>query len=229
MSFGNTPEALARRRYAGHGEREISERSFNLIIGLVLIWGFFLNYLMVAFFGREIALWAARTNPFVWIIGYTALIIIGNVMISKPGPLESFIGYNLIAVPIGVVLCTVLTGINPEIIETTVLLTAIVTLSFMIAAILFPGFFLGLGRVLFFALLITLIGEVFSMLFFRRGFMYEWIYAGIFGLYIGYDWARANTCAKTVNNAIDLSASLYLDIINLFLRILRIVMRNDRD
>ncbi|MBR6766438.1 MAG: US12 family protein [Clostridia bacterium] len=229
MSFGNTPEALARRRYVRHNETEISERAFNLIIGAVLMWGFLLNYLMVAFFGREIAMWAARTNPFVWLIGYTALVIAGSVLISKPSPLTSFIGYNLIAVPIGVVLCTVLTGINPETVETTVLLTAIVTLSFMIAAILFPGFFLRMGRVLFFALLATLIGETVSMIFFRRGFMYEWIYAGIFSLYIGYDWARANTCAKTVNNAVDLSASLYLDIINLFLRILSIVMRNDRD
>lgn len=229
MSFGNTPETLAQRKYMKSGDTAVSERTFNLIIGLMLTWGFGLNYLMVSLFGREIAMWAVNTNPFVYLIAYFALVIVGNILISKPSPLLSFIGYNLIAVPIGVVLCTVLVGINPEIIRTTVLITAIITLSFMIAAILFPGFFLSLGRVLFFALLATLIGEVVTMLFFRRGFVYEWIYAGIFSLYIGYDWARANTCAYTVDNAVDLSASLYLDIINLFLRILRIVMRNDRD
>ena len=48
----------------------------------------------------------------------------------------------------------------------------------------------------------------------------------LFRSYIGYDWARANTCARTVNNAIDLSASLCLDIVNLFLRILQIMNRN---
>ncbi len=229
MSFGNTAESLAERRYLRRGETEISERTFNLIIGLVLTWGFGLNYLMVSLFGREIAMWSAQTNPFVYFIGYFVLVLIGNVLISKPSAVMSFIGYNLIAVPVGVVLCTVLVGVDPGIIKTTVLITAIITLSFMIAAILFPGFFLSLGRVLFFALLATLLGEVFTMLFFRRGFVYEWIYAGIFSLYIGYDWARANTCAYTVNNAVDLSASLYLDIINLFLRILRIVARNDRD
>jgi len=229
MSFGNSPEALARRRYPARGETLISERMFNLIIGLVLLWGFSLNYLMVTLFGREISLWAVRTNPFIWIILYSALVITGSVLISKPSPLLSFIGYNLIAVPVGVVVCTALQGVDPEIVRTTVLLTAIVTLSFMILAILFPGFFLGMGRVLVWALMATLIGELVSMLFFRRSFMYEWIYAGIFSVYIGYDWVRANTCAHTVNNAVDLSASLYLDIINLFLRILRIVARSRRD
>lgn len=229
MSIGNTPEALAQRRYLKQGETEISERAFNLIIGLILAWGFGLNYLMVSLFGDQIALWAARTNPFVYLIGYIALVFMGSAMIASPSPAMSFVGYNLIAVPVGVVVCTVLVGVDPDIVRTSVLLTAIITLSFMIASLLFPGFFLSLGRVLFFGLLATLVGELVTMLFFRRGFVYEWIYAGIFSLYIGYDWARANTCARTVNNAVDLSASLYLDIINLFLRILRIVSRSRRD
>lgn len=39
--------------------------------------------------------------------------------------------------------------------------------------------------------------------------------------YIGYEWARANSIPKTVDNAID-SAALY---INLFLRLVRILGR----
>jgi len=230
MSFGNTAESLARRKYLARGEKAVSERTFNLIIGLVLTWGFLMNWLMVTAFGRQIAVWASNVNPFLYLIGYFVLVFAGNALIAQPGPLLSFIGYNMIAVPIGVVLCMALVGVDPEIIRTSVLLTGIITVSFMIAAILIPGFFLRMGRVISLALLIALIGEVITMFFSRRGFMFEWIFAGIFGMYIGYDWARANTCAYTVNNAIDLSACLYLDIINLFLRILSIVMRkNDRD
>lgn len=227
MSLGNNQQAIEQRRYLKYGETEISERAFNLIIGGVLAWGFFLNYIMVALFGDRIAYFAARMNPFAYLLIYIVLVLIGSAMIARPSPILSFIGYNLIAVPIGVVLCGALAGIDPSIIETSVLLTAIITLSFMIASVLFPGFFLSIGRVLFFSLLFTLLGELITMIFFRRGFMYEWLYAGIFSLYIGYDWARANTCARTVDNAIDLSASLYLDIINLFLRVLRIVARNN--
>ena len=136
------------------------------------------------------------------------------------------IGYNLIALPIGVVVCACVTGIPVSIVESAVLVTAIVTLSFMILATIFPGFFLSMGRALGVGLLVAIIAELVSMLIFRSvSSVFEWIFVAIFSLYIGYDWARANTCARTVNNAIDLAANLYLDIINLFLRILEIMSK----
>jgi len=149
-------------------------------------------------------------------------------MVVKGGAALSFVGYTLIAAPIGMVLCLSLQGVPVSIIKSAVLITAIVSLSFMIAGALFPGFFLKLGRVLLFSLLFTIVGSLISALLFRHSgnMMFEWIGAAVFSLYIGYDWARANTCARTVNNAIDLSASLYLDIVNLFLRILQIMSRN---
>ena len=51
---------------------------------------------------------------------------------------------------------------------------------------------------------------------------------GLFSMFIGFDWARCNVCACTVNNAVAAAANLYLDIINLFLRILRILNRGRR-
>ena len=56
----------------------------------------------------------------------------------------------------------------------------------------------------------------------------SWVGVVIFSLYIGYDWARANTCAPTLDNAVDLAANLYLDIINLFLRILSLLGKRRR-
>ena len=47
----------------------------------------------------------------------------------------------------------------------------------------------------------------------------------IFTLYIGYDWARAQAFPKTANNAICSAADIYVDIINLFLLILRLMDR----
>jgi len=47
----------------------------------------------------------------------------------------------------------------------------------------------------------------------------------IFCGYVGVDWGRANQVPKTVDNAVDSAAALYMDIINLFLRILRILGR----
>ncbi len=228
MALGNSQSILEKRQALNEGDVEISERAFNLIIGGMLLWGFFLNYVTVAFFARQVMAMVAGINPFVFLIGYIVLVLLGNTLVVKGGAGLSFVGYTLIAAPIGIVVCLSVQGVPVDTVKSAVLVTAIVTLSFMIAGTLFTGFFLKLGRVLFFSLLFTIVGSLVSLLLFRgRGHMiYEWLGAGIFSLYIGYDWARANTCAKTVDNAIDLSASLYLDIINLFLRILEIMGKN---
>ena len=228
MALGNSQMILAERRTLREGDVEISERAFNLIIGAMLLWGFALNYLTVALFGEQVLRLVYGMNPAVFLIGYFVLVLVGNVMVVRGGAALSFIGYTLIAAPIGIVVCMAVQGVPLAIVKSAVLTTAIVTLSFMIAGTLFTGFFLKLGRVLFFSLLFLVIGGLVSLLLLgrRTGMVYEWLGVGVFSLYIGYDWARANTCARTVDNAIDLSASLYLDIINLFLRILRIMSKN---
>jgi FtsH-binding integral membrane protein len=44
--------------------------------------------------------------------------------------------------------------------------------------------------------------------------------AALFCGYIAYDWAKAQEESPTADNAVDACVGLYLDIINLFLRIL---------
>ncbi len=230
MALGNTEAILKQSKVIREGEQVVSERTFNLIIGGMLLWGFLLNFLTVSLFGEQVLRLVYGVNPFVFLIGYIVLVLAGNALVMRGSTALSFIGYTLIAAPIGMVICLSVQGIPVSTVKSAVLITAIVTLSFMIAATVFTGFFLSLGRVLFFSLLFTIVGGLISTLLFRgRGFvLYEWLSAGIFSLYIGYDWARANTCAPTVHNAVCLSASLYLDIVNLFLRILSILNRNDR-
>ena len=228
MALGNSQAIFNERKFLRDGDVEISERAFNLVIGGMLLWGFLLNYLTVALFGEQAARLVYNMNPLVFFLFYLVLVIAGNTMIVRGGPAMSFVGYTLIAAPIGILICTVVRGIPASTVQSAVLITAIVTLSFMIAGTLWTSFFLSLGRVLFFSLMFTVVGGLISLLLFRgRTYrIYEWLGAGIFSLYIGYDWARANTCARTLDNAIDLSASLYLDIINLFLRVLEILGRN---
>ena len=51
----------------------------------------------------------------------------------------------------------------------------------------------------------------------------SWIAAGVFSLYIGYDVYRSQQFPKTVDNAVDCALDIYMDIANLFLRILQIL------
>lgn len=223
VNFGNNAQSLAERRVLHEGDVELSERAFNGVIGGLLLWGFLLNYLTVVFWGDTIV----RTlsgRPIAFFIAYLVLAIAGGVLIARPSPALSLVGYHMICVPLGITLCLALQGTANADVRAAILMTAIITLSFMIAGQLFPGFFLKLGRVLLFGLGVMIVGQLVCLFLFPR-VSFAWTGAALFGFYIGYDWARANTCARTLDNAIDLAANLYLDIINLLLRVLEIMSR----
>ena len=141
-----------------------------------------------------------------------------------------FIGYNLIVVPIGFVVNIALFGYGTDIITTAVAITGTVTLVMMLLGTMFPAFFSRIGRALGITLLITIIVELVSMFFIPafNGIFIDYLVVFLFCGYIGFDWGRANMQSKTVDNAVDSAAEIYLDIINLFLRILSILGRSNR-
>ena len=55
-----------------------------------------------------------------------------------------------------------------------------------------------------------------------------WIVVVAFCGYIGYDWAIAQRRRRTVDAAVDSACALYLDIINVFIRLLAIAGRRSR-
>ena len=70
--------------------------------------------------------------------------------------------------------------------------------------------------------------EVVLMIFHVNQMATSWIAAGLFSLYLGYDMYRSQQFPKTVRNAIRSSLDIYLDLANLFLRLLQILgKRND--
>jgi FtsH-binding integral membrane protein len=98
----------------------------------------------------------------------------------------------------------------------------------MVLGTLFPAFFKRIAGALTIALLCVIVVELIATFFLHKQYgIIDWIVVVIFCGYIGYDWGRANSIPPTIDNAIDSAASLYLDIINLFLRILRILGRRD--
>lgn len=210
--------------------KQISNEAYNLIIGGVLLYGFVINCIMTKCFGDSITRFMAG-NYLAFFITYIVMVVVGTLMVNKSdNPVISFIGYNFIVVPLGMVLSSVLTIYNlagySDTITLAFALTAVVTLVMMFAATIFPSFFLSIGRTLFFTLLITFIAELFFTFVLHAELgIFDYIVVLIFCGYIGYDWAKANAIPKTVDNAVDSAAELYVDIINLFLRLLRILAR----
>jgi FtsH-binding integral membrane protein len=202
----------------------VSGATYNLLIGLVLCWGFLFNWVIV----REVdTAWLTSINPLIFFGGYFASCFFGVYLFNKSEePAISFIGYNFVVVPFGLIVNLVVSQYQPELVMQAIQITASVTVLMMVLGTLFPQFFQNIYTGLVVSLLGVLIIELFQI--FVLGIhsnWIDWVVAIIFCGYVGYDWGRANQIPKTVDNAIDSAAAIYMDIINLFLRILRILGR----
>jgi len=206
-----------------HGSR-ISTSAYNLVIGLVLCWGFAVNWVMVKTIPYEAI---ASVNKLVFIIGYFASCMFGIYLFTKSDvPIVSFIGYNFVVVPFGLVVNLVVAQYEPSLVLSAIRVTGLVTFGMMVLGSLFPRFFQKIHGALTIALVIVIIVELVEIfiLGIHHGII-DWIVVIIFCGYVGYDWGRANRIPKTLDNAVDSAAALYMDIIILFLRILRIMGR----
>jgi len=210
-----------RREYTG---TQLSAHLYNAIIGITLLIGFGINYLMVMLIPVESIM---AINPWVFFIGYFVCCIAGVTLFSKSdNPAVSFLGYLLVVAPFGLIINLVVARYDSDIVLDAIQATGMITFVMMILGSMYPGFFRSIARGLFIALICTIIVEMAMIFIFKTHHgIIDWIVVLIFCGYIGYDWARANAIPKTVDNAIDSAASLYMDIINLFLRLVRILGR----
>jgi FtsH-binding integral membrane protein len=134
-----------------------------------------------------------------------------------------------VVIPIGLVVNVVASQYDPTIVIDAMRITGFVTLIMMILGSIFPQFFekiIGASSIALLAVLVLELVEIFILGIHHD--VIDWIVALIFCRYIGYDWGRANRIPKTIDNAVDSAAALYMDIINFFLRILRLLGRRRR-
>lgn len=200
---------------------------YNLTIGVVLCWGFLVNWLMVRWIPMDSIL---SIHPLVFLLAYFACAMAGVWIFSRSEkPLVSFLGFNLVVVPFGFVINVVVAQYDSSVVIEAVGITGLVTFLMMVAGSLLPAFFERIGRALGVVLLIVIVVEFSAIFVFGLDRnVIDWIIAIVFCGYIGYDWVRANRIPKTLDNAVDSAAALYIDIVNLFLRILRILGRRRR-
>jgi FtsH-binding integral membrane protein len=207
-------------------DETLSPAAYNAAIGAVLAWGFGVNFYMVQNISPEAAM---QFGFWPFMIGYIACCAGGVMLYSRSdNPAISFAGYNLVVIPFGLVINTVVANYNPAIVLEAVRVTGAVTVVMMCLGTMYPAFFQRIVGALTVALIAVIVVEVIGFYFFdmHHGVM-DWIVAAIFCGYIGYDWGRANQIPKTLDNAVDSAAAIYMDIINLFLRILRIMGRRN--
>jgi len=213
------------QRFLVAEDQLISDRKYNLLIGGVIAYGLFVNVLMV----KYAAPLFVGMSPLPFLLIYMLLAFSGILIgVKSTRPAYSFLGYNMVVVPFGMVLCVGLQGVASGIILQAALLTALVTAAMLIAATLRPDIFgsARLGRILFVTLLANLFVMLLCFLFRIQTMATTWVCVVLFSLYIAYDWARAQQYPKTVDNAIDCAMDIYMDIINLFLDLVRILNKD---
>lgn len=202
----------------------LAVRWYWATVGFVLSIGFALNYIMIQTIPVEAIL---AINPWVLIIGYFVSCILGMCLSRfSDNPLISFIGFLLVVVPVGVVITPFIQSVDPEIVQKAVVFTGLLTVIMGAGGITFPKLFSSIGGMLFWLLLAAIIAEIiFLMIGYKQTFM-DYIVAVVFLGFIGYDFAQALDDEPTMDAAIDRAVALYLNIINLFMRILSI-MKDD--
>ena len=201
----------------------ISDRAYNGAIAVVLLWGLLINYLLCRMIGPSIA----RFNPVVLLVGYLVLAIAGTVIAARSGkPLISFLGYNMVVVPFGLVITLMVEaygGIGSAVVTNAFLYTLLITVGMMACVMIAPGFFSKLGGALVGVLIGLVLCEVVLLILGVSQVWIDWLAAGLFALYIGYDIYRSQQFPKTLDNAVDCALDIYMDIANLFIRILSIL------
>lgn len=217
-------EVFERDQRDSFGSMAISPSTYNFVIGLVLCWGFGLNWWMVQNI-NPLAL--SEIPPLMFFIGYFASCFFGVYLFTSfPNSFVSFIGYNFVVVPFGVIVNLVVHRYDPALVVDAMRVTGLVTMVMMFLGSLFPSFFKRIAGALTSALFAVIVVELFEIFILKiHHNIIDWVVVVIFCGYIGYDWGRANSIPKTLDNAVDSAAALYMDIINLFLRILRIMGR----
>ncbi len=199
----------------------ISAPFYNFLIGVILGWGFLFNYFIVLTVDATALL--QSTGLYLFLALYFACCLVGCRMFNQSKkPWVSFLGYNLVVLPFGLIIDLCVSLYKPEIVIHIIEITGTVTLTMMILGTIFPKFFQAIRNTLIIALSLVIGFELFLLFLGKNpsGFV-DWIPILLICGYIGYDWGRANQIPKTIDNAVDSAAALYMDIINLFLRLLR--------
>lgn len=222
--------ARQQRLDAVYAESElISNREYNIFLVGTVLWGLVVNAILCVYVGDVYRF----IDPVLFLVLYFVLAFAGILITKKSAdPIISFIGYNMIVLPFGLVVSTLVDfygGLDSRIVFDAFAYTALVTAGMLCATVAFPELFTKLGGALAGILLGVVLCELVLLIFRVQQRATDWICAGVFSLYIGYDIYRSQQFAKTINNAIDCAADIYLDIANLFVRLLRIIARSKKN
>ncbi|BFL81694.1 hypothetical protein LFREDSHE_01440 [Shewanella baltica] len=104
----------------------------------------------------------------IFFIGYFASCFFGIYLFQKSSnPVVSFIGYNFVVVPFGLIINMVVSQYDPELVTEAIRITGLVTIAMMCLGTLFPAFFQKISGALTIALVLVIVVELIEVFIFN--------------------------------------------------------------
>lgn len=215
----------------GPAPKIISRRLYNAVLcGLVL-----LSFVVMAACSHvaatpEFLLFMYR-NPLALSIGSLVGSIGGIICMSIARSKESLplglMGYALFSLTFGFTTSLALSYYSLDSISMAFTATAAIMVVFGVAGMAFPKFFARLQGICVLGLLSVMVIELALMFMGVQQSVTDIAVILLFCGFIGYDVYRASVAVPTFTNALWYAIELYLDILNVFLRILQIFGNRD--
>ncbi len=208
-------------------DSQISRRTYNLVLCGTLLYGFIVN-LILCITVKDVTKFI---NPWIFLLLYLILSQLGCFIATKSdNPFISFIGYNMIVVPIGLFLSfgiyQLFGGLSSDIVINAFLITACITALMTIFAIIKPDLCCKLGGIIGIMLCSLLCTRIILLILGIRCVLVSWFGALTFTLCFAYDVYCSQQYPPTFDNAIDSAADIYIDIAGIFMNLLDILRDN---
>lgn len=209
----------------------ISRRAYNALtyglvtVSFIILWG---TYQFANGGGLDGII---RANPLVVLIG-SLVATIGGVVLMSVGKSKQSVplalaGYVIFSLTFGITMALALQHYSIGTITYAFGITACVSGIFLIAGVMFPQFFARIGGVLFVGLIGVCLAEFIAVFFFHASqTIFDYIVIVLFCGFLGYDSYIMSSDEPTVPNAIFHASNIYIDILNILIRVLDIM---DRD
>ena len=204
---------------------QLTRRSYNIAIGLFLLVAFVVNAITASLLKGYVN----SLNPFILLIGYFVLSLISSIMLVKTKSVAvASTAFLVLSFATGLMLTFLIQLYTTSTVMYAFIGTAVILVVMIVMSSINPDFFLSMGRALTVSLIVAIVADLILSIFFRSyTSIIDYAVVLIFTGFIGFDWARAQAYPKNLLNAVGAAADIYLDLINIFIRLLRIFGKKD--
>lgn len=210
---------------------KLTRGSYNLLMGGLVAAGFVVIALCGLLCTNVSFLMSILQNYVFYAIGSLAVSIGGFVFIMRGMRREGFgmalAGYAMVVVSMGFTTGLILPFYDLPSIANAFVGTAIIAAVFTLAGGLWPQFFARIQGVLTVSLLALIVVSIVGLFMGADMGWLDYAVVLVFCGFIGWDTYRAQQCEPTVKMAIFNAVNIWLDLVNVFIRILSIVGRRD--